>query len=802
MKILKIYIENFGCLHKYTKEFTNGINVIEEDNGFGKTTLANFIKAMFYGFTNSKKSIEDNDRLKYAPWQGGQYGGQLVFEYEGKIYRIERFFNPVGSTKDTFKLYDVKTNKESKDFSKNIGEEIFNVDVDGYIRSSYIPQSEVKWSDNKKLAQNLTNMLEDSGSEDITEAIKKLETESKKYVKTGGRGLIGETEALILSYEEKLETADISKETNKSLEKKLETITSNLEECIQKLQEVKAEIKVANKQSQKDAIYNHYKSLIDNKEALQKELQKLDLFFNGNYPTKEQISHNYDLLEEISILQIEIKKLTTNDYINEEYTKLRNYFDIDNNPISEEVIKEKIKENDELKKLSIERENISVQIDKVDDKLANETVLTPTHKTINIILGFLSIVLMIPGIVMLVDTILAFTLVKLFLTICLVLFGIGFGVVALIIIIIRANSKNNKLAKNKKLEEDCETEKIQLVKTYKELDEKFNTLSRKIKDFVSKYESVDNSFITRLKEDDDYLIQLNNISNNYKTYIKLEQENKRRFEKSSSINEKYNNIKNELDSFTKCYISESESFQALKTIQLNFDRYELVVNRLNNAQKELEVFLKENEVDTNHEEHVYNIRDLENEETKLEKMINNLQTEKINTENSIKNNEMIIDSIFELQMQIDQQKELLVEYKEKYNIIQKTIKYLTEAQEKLSSNYLVQMQDSFNKYINYIIKTDESFTLSSDLEISTEKYGSQKEVGFYSTGYKDIIFFCARIAFLESVFKDVNPTIILDDPFTNYDEEKLSLALKLLEELSNKYQIIYLICHSSRNIKK
>ena len=43
MRILKIYIENFGCLHQYTKDFDQNLTVIEEENGFGKTTLANFI---------------------------------------------------------------------------------------------------------------------------------------------------------------------------------------------------------------------------------------------------------------------------------------------------------------------------------------------------------------------------------------------------------------------------------------------------------------------------------------------------------------------------------------------------------------------------------------------------------------------------------------------------------------------------------------------------------------------------------------------------------------------------------------
>ena len=42
MKLISCYIENFGGLHQFSYDFTDGLNVILENNGWGKTTLAVF----------------------------------------------------------------------------------------------------------------------------------------------------------------------------------------------------------------------------------------------------------------------------------------------------------------------------------------------------------------------------------------------------------------------------------------------------------------------------------------------------------------------------------------------------------------------------------------------------------------------------------------------------------------------------------------------------------------------------------------------------------------------------------------
>ena len=51
------------------------------------------------------------------------------------------------------------------------------------------------------------------------------------------------------------------------------------------------------------------------------------------------------------------------------------------------------------------------------------------------------------------------------------------------------------------------------------------------------------------------------------------------------------------------------------------------------------------------------------------------------------------------------------------------------------------------------------------------------------------------------LFRREQPMIILDDPFVNFDAEKISDARKMMDTLSQKYQVIYFTCHSSRSMK-
>lgn len=138
MKIRQIHIENFGILNKIDLNLNDNANVLLRDNAWGKTTLAVFIKVMFYGFSHEQKSDEAiNERLRYMPWQGGVYGGSLVFQVGSKSYRLSKTFGKKKS-EDRSSIYDADTNLSTTEYSHEPGFELFGIDMDSFLRTMYV----------------------------------------------------------------------------------------------------------------------------------------------------------------------------------------------------------------------------------------------------------------------------------------------------------------------------------------------------------------------------------------------------------------------------------------------------------------------------------------------------------------------------------------------------------------------------------------------------------------------------------------------------------------------------------------
>ena len=57
------------------------------------------------------------------------------------------------------------------------------------------------------------------------------------------------------------------------------------------------------------------------------------------------------------------------------------------------------------------------------------------------------------------------------------------------------------------------------------------------------------------------------------------------------------------------------------------------------------------------------------------------------------------------------------------------------------------------------------------------------------------------MALCDSLYENELPFLVFDDPFSSFDDEKVAQGLSLLEKISEKRQVIYLTCASSRAIK-
>ena len=110
------------------------------------------------------------------------------------------------------------------------------------------------------------------------------------------------------------------------------------------------------------------------------------------------------------------------------------------------------------------------------------------------------------------------------------------------------------------------------------------------------------------------------------------------------------------------------------------------------------------------------------------------------------------------------------------------------------------MQQSLNKYINYVDDQNSQAKIDIDLTVSVIESSGEKSTDYYSKGYQNLFEICKRFALTDVLFTGEKPFIILDDPFYNLDGEKLYSALNLIKKLSQEYQIIYFVCHDSRKV--
>lgn len=291
MKLLGLYIENFGGLHQYSLDFTDGLTVIQEPNGFGKTTLAEFIRAMLYGFPRKAKTLDKSRRQKYTPWQGGKFGGNLTFRLEGKDYRIERTFGatPKG---DHFQLIDLSTNKKSDRFSEEIGLEIFGLDADSFERSTYMPQLREKLDlSTDSIRAKLGDLVEDTGDVgNFEKAITALKNKRSSYIPyRGNGGIVGDATSQISLLQGELDRTAEKEGELKACRKTLTELEQSLRKNEDQLAEVRKEITAASEMTAVQAVHNQHDAMKTRLEQVNCRLADLKLQYPGELPGADEL---------------------------------------------------------------------------------------------------------------------------------------------------------------------------------------------------------------------------------------------------------------------------------------------------------------------------------------------------------------------------------------------------------------------------------------------------------------------------------------------------------------------------------
>ncbi len=318
MKLISCYVSSFGRLKDFSYNFDSGLNTIKQDNGWGKTTLATFIKAMFYGLDSAKRNVADNERTKYRPWNSTQkFGGYIEFEWGKNQYRIERYFG-LKEAEDTIKLFDAKTGKEYSN-TENLGDRIFEIDKEGFLSTTYFAQKDFQIKSNSSLTAKFNSVCEIQDTKTFDKALLKLEEGAKKYKYRGEKGLIFDVEHEIFDITEEIDraqrsvqTVDLIKREVIDLQNEIDGLNGRIKDLTQKVAEV-GEVEALKVKKE------HYEQLIYERKELILQLEEVQTIINGNNVSAQEINDylvcGKDLItieSNIKILDSDVSKIKSN----------------------------------------------------------------------------------------------------------------------------------------------------------------------------------------------------------------------------------------------------------------------------------------------------------------------------------------------------------------------------------------------------------------------------------------------------------------------------------------------------------
>ena len=351
MRIIRCHIENFGKLSDFSIDFSDKEkNVIFRENGWGKSTLAAFIKVMFYGFDNEgKRDDYENERKRFKPWQGGVYGGQIVFEAGGREYEASRVFG-TKDKEDEFVLKETATGLESKAYSQKLGEDIFGLDSKSFIRTIFVSQDACETSVTDGISAKLGNLT------DCTDDIINYDKASSKLAD------------MINSISPRRKTGELAKQKDemtrlkqvisqsKNIEKTLDNLLRLSREEKNSIDELKKEQKIWSEKQQKLSAYkdkelkkHEYGRLCKDYSEKKNEYETGRKFFKKEVPDSENLK---EVIEEAYSISDKKSALKLCELSEEEKFRLADL----NNTIENE--KDKIrKEKRELKDLKAQKEN-------------------------------------------------------------------------------------------------------------------------------------------------------------------------------------------------------------------------------------------------------------------------------------------------------------------------------------------------------------------------------------------------------------------------------------------------------------
>ncbi len=227
------------------------------------------------------------------------------------------------------------------------------------------------------------------------------------------------------------------------------------------------------------------------------------------------------------------------------------------------------------------------------------------------------------------------------------------------------------------------------------------------------------------------------------------------------------------------------------------------VKEYNDSKKnKIELIDKKNQFIDENDLNGFIVENIDSDEEKLRTLREETAIKLKTKEEEIAQNETNIARIDLLLDEIGENNELISSYKDKIEVAKLALEALSSAHLDMEAKYIAPIKNSFISYAKKIYeKIGSNVNMNYDYEIKYDVNGQLRDAKDLSDGERTIMMLALRFAVLDSMYKNHDSVIILDDPFDSLDSIKLKKAVDLIKELANDWQIIYFTCHNSRMIE-
>ena len=751
MKILSCYIAGFGKFSNRSFDFSSDLVMIQEENGWGKSTLADFLKCMLYGMDNGRsKSVSANDRLKYAPWRGGAFGGALTFSVNGRTYRVERSFGKTPSG-DSVRVFD-GNNMPTDVFGRNgeiLGETLFGVDKESYQRTVYVSQGGI---DLRGMPDDMKSRLltllggGETGGNGAEVALEKLDNAERalRAKRRPAKGKLDEIDER-LAYVSRQKAEDMQLQTEvASAEERIVALNEEIAVCEKRLGEVSANLEKFSRGQEMETKRGFFRETQAQLLRLDGELSELSAFFGNVDPLKvnivgleKSVTEFYALQKELSEIEKELRESET--ALREKEGLEAQYKASEKAMISYELLLEK---NEGRGRAGTRRNKKKVRYIETKHKASPIrlfvwmflAIFGATQTTVSPVVGY-------------------------------VLFGVGcLGLVVSFF----------KLLPRK------------LVEKTKEDFEKKEDLDEVDEDLIMQYDEARAQTAGLRRRLQEMSPHLSEITQN----LRAEYEEKRA---------RANGLENGIVKFLQNFrFGELYDYRvAVTTIKDGVERYRKICGQKAEIAQRSDALGAE--VRSFGETPLEDWSTVKNQRTDLERRKEHLFSERARL--SAQTEEMRLrlnrETLLAEEETLTKEKDRL---EHKLYVIRAAREMLLRAKENMATRYLQPVQEKAKMRLQALQANSSDLRFSAEGESLLEESGQLRGVEYYSAGEKELVDFCIRLGLIDTVFLKERPPLILDDPFVNLDDKRAEKAKKLVKDLAGEYQILYFTCAADRRI--